>query len=161
MNEREDVNENLWFDYLLAGERRRARASLAAFNDPTFETIPALLLYLDGRYRESLPALLKRAPPELPYAVYETFYIGTVYLELAKPDSAREWFEKVTAVSHDIRRSIFLDGRTRHPALRRLCELADTPVRKQQSCGAIVEEWKDADPFLQPIVARAKARLAE
>ena len=166
---------NLLFDFILAGDTRGARARYAAYraeavkqkgvgalpppNSPLLGSIEGQVLLAEGKPREALPLLMAIVPATMRYPQPETFHVATAYLALGQRDSARVWFAKVTD-SGDPRR-VWTEGIFRTRALRQLCELADTPAQKQQSCGALATEWKDADPLLQPIVARARARMAE
>ena len=166
---------NLLFDFTLAGDARGARARFAAYRaeavrqkgvgalpppgSPLLGSMEGQVLLAEGKSRDALPFLLAMVPETMKYPQPETFHVATAYLALGKRDSARVWFSKVID-SADPRRA-WTEGIFRTRALRQLCELADTPAQKQQWCGALATEWKDADAFLQPIVARARARLAE
>jgi serine/threonine protein kinase len=166
---------NLLFDFTLAGDARGARARFAAYraevvkqkgvgtlpplSSPLLRSLEAQVLLAEGKPRDALPLLMTMVPESMRYPQPETFHVATAYLALGIRDSARIWFARVTD-SQDPRRA-WTESAFRGRALRALCELADTPVQKQQWCGAIATEWKNADPFLQPIVARARARMAE
>ena len=166
---------NMIFDYLLAGDSKRARARLNSYraevvrqkgvgalpppNSPILASLEGQVLLGEGRPREALKVLLPLAPEALRFPQPETFHIGRAYLDLQQRDSARVWLSRVTD-SPDPRRA-WTEASFRARALQLLCQLADTPAQKQQWCGAFVSEWKNADPFLQPLVARARARLSE
>ena len=166
---------NLLFDFTLAGDARGARARLAAYRaevvkqkgvgtlppatSPVLGSLEAQVLLLEGKPREALPLLMPMVPESMRYPQPETFHVGTAYLALGIRDSARLWFARVTD-SQDPRRA-WTESVFRTRALQALCDLADSPVQKQQWCGTLATEWKDADAFLQPIVARARARMAE
>ena len=173
------LDDDVFLDFELAGDARGARAAYIATRDEAerqkgrgdwvqlrvgssfFTSRLARVLLLEGKPREALPLLKATAPDELPYPVDESFYVGVAYLALARPDSAKLWFSKVTQLSQDPRRAWWIDSRFRPRALQYLCELAETASQKQQWCGALASEWKDADPILQPVVARARQRMAE
>ena len=166
---------NLVFDYILAGDARGARARYNAYraeavrqkgvgalppvSSPVFASLEAQVLLAEGRPQEALRLLLPLAPDALRFPQPELYHIGRAYLDLGQRDSARVWLSRVTD-SSDPRRA-WTEASFRARTLRLLCELAETPARKQQWCGALAAEWKDADPLLQPIVARARARMAE
>ena len=166
---------NLIFDYLIAGDGRGARARFAAYRaeatrqkgagalppvgSPILASLEAQVLLAEGSPREALRLLLPLAPEALRFPQPETFHIGKAYLDLGQRDSARVWLSRVTD-SPDPRRA-WTEASFRSRSLQLLCELADTPAQKQQWCGVLAAEWKDADPMLQPIVARARARLTE
>ena len=82
---------------------------------------------------------------------------GAAGLAAGERDSARVWLTRVTG-TQDPRRA-WTEGMYRAPALQLLCGIADTELQRQESCGAIVREWQDADDIAQPIVTRARARL--
>lgn len=166
---------NLVFDYLLAGDARNARSRLSAYraeavrqkgagempppDSPILASLEGQVLLAEGKPRDALRVLLPLAQEAIRYPQPETFHIGSAYLDLGQRDSARVWLARVTD-SPDPRRA-WTEASFRSKALRLLCDLADTSAQKQRWCGTLVEEWKAADPFLQPIVARARARLTE
>ena len=166
---------NLVFDYIMAGDARGARARFAAYrgesvrqkgvgdlppvSSPILASLEAQVLLAEGRPQDALRLLLPLAPEAMRYPQPELFHIGRAYLDLGQRDSARVWLARVTD-SNDPRRA-WTEASFRARSLRLLCELADTPAQKQKWCGSLVQDWKDADEFLQPIVARARARMAE
>lgn len=166
---------NLIFDYVIAGDGRGARARFNAYRaeaarqkgagalppvgSPILASLEAQVLLAEGNPREALRLLLPLAPEALRFPQPETFHIGKAYLDLGQRDSARVWLSRVTD-SPDPRRA-WTEASFRSRSLQLLCDLADTPAQKQQWCGVLAAEWKDADAMLQPIVARARARLAE
>ena len=166
---------NLLFDYILAGDARGSRARFTAYraeairengvgalpppSSPILASLEAQVLLVEHRPAEALKALLPLVPVTLRLPQPEMLHLGQAYLELGQRDSARMWFSRL-ADSQDPRR-MWVDVKFRDRALQRLCGLADTPAQRQQWCGTLVREWKDADPLLQPIVARARARMAE
>ncbi len=166
---------NLLVDFIAAGDARGARARLSAYkaeitrqkgvgalpplNSPVLASLEAQVLTVEGRPREALTLLQPLAPDAMRFPQPETYHIGRAWLDLGQRDSARVWLARVTD-SPDPRRA-WTEAAFRARALQLLCQLADTGKQKQQWCGALAAEWKDADPFLQPIVARARARLAE
>ena len=166
---------NLLFDFTLAGDARGARARFAAYRaevvkqkgvgtlppltSPVIRSLEGQVLLAEGKPREAMALLMTMVPESMHYPQPETFHVATAYLALGIRDSARLWFARVTD-SQDPRRA-WTESAFRVRALRQLCDLADTPVQKQQWCGALATELKDADPLLQPMVARARARMAE
>jgi len=166
---------NMLFDFILAGDAPGARGRFAELRaasvrekgvgalppvgSPTMASLEGQVLLAEGRPREALRLLLPLAPEALRFPQPETFHIGKAYLDLGQRDSARVWLSRVTD-SPDPRRA-WTEASFRSRALQLLCELADTPARKQGWCGVLVAEWKHADPLLASIVARAKARLTE
>ncbi len=166
---------NLIFDYIVAGDAAGARGRLAEFRaasirekgvgelppvgSPVMASLEAQVMLAEGRPKEALQLLLRLAPEAMRFPQPETFHIGKAYLDLGQRDSARVWLSRVTD-SPDPRRA-WTEGSFRSRALQLLCELADTPVQRQQWCAVLAAEWKDADPILRPIVARARARLTE
>ena len=166
---------NLLFDFMLDGDARTVRERFNAYRaevvkqkgvgslppptSPLLSSLEGQVLLTEGHPREALRLLLPLVPESMRYPLPETFHVATAYLALDQRDSARVWYSRVTD-SRDPRRT-FTEAQFRARALRHLCELADTPAQKQQWCGALATEWKDADSFLQPIVVRARARMAE
>ncbi len=166
---------NLVFDYIAAGDARGARARYTAYRaevvrqkgvgalpPPGSAVLPSLegqVFLAEGKPREALRVLMPLAPEAQAMPKPETFHIGKAYFDLGQRDSARVWLSRITDAT-DPRRA-WWEGAFRDRALRILCELADTPARRRSWCGALAAEWKDADPLLQPIVTRARARLAE
>jgi eukaryotic-like serine/threonine-protein kinase len=166
---------NLIFDYILAGDARGARARFVAYraeaarqkglgalppvSSPILASLEAQVLLAEGRPQEALRLLLPLATEGMHFPQPEALHVGRAYLDLGQRDSARVWLARITD-SSDPRRAM-TESLLRDRSLRLLCELADQPMQKQQWCGALASEWNDADPLLQPIVARARARLAE
>jgi Protein kinase domain len=166
---------NLVFDFALAGDGRAARARFNAYraeavrqkgagampplSSPVFASLEGQVLLAEKKPQEALRTLLPLAQEAIRFPQPETFHIGRAYLDLGQRDSARVWFARVTD-SPDPRRA-WTEASFRSRALQQLCELADSPAQRQRWCGALATEWKDADPLLQPIVARARARLTE
>lgn len=166
---------NLVFDQILAGDAKAARARFSAYraealrqkgvgelppvSSPILASLDAQVLLAEGRPKDALRLLQPLAPDALRFPQPEVFHIGKAWLDLGQRDSARVWLARLTD-SNDPRRA-WTEDLFRARSLRLLCELADTPAQKQQWCGALAREWKDADPFLQPSVARARARMAE
>lgn len=166
---------NLLFDYFLAGDVRGARARFTAYraevirekgiaalppvSSPILASLEGQVLLAEGRPADALRMLLPLATEAMRFPQPELYHIGRAYLDLGQRDSARVWIARLTD-SPDPRR-VFSEGVFRDRSLRLLCELADTPAQREQWCGTLAREWKDADPLLQPIVARARARLAE
>ncbi len=166
---------NLVFDEILAGDAKAARGRFAAYraeavrqkgvgvlppvSSPILVSLEAQVLLAEGRPQEALRLLQPLAPEALRFPQPETFHLGKAYLDLGQRDSARVWLSRVTD-SPDPRRA-WTEASFRSRALQLLCDLADTPAQKQQWCAVLAAEWKDADPILLPIVARAKARLTE
>ena len=166
---------NLLFDHILSGDARASRARFAAYraeairekgvgalppvSSPVLASLEAQVLLAERRPAEALRLLLPLAPASMRSPQPELLHLGQAYLDLGQRDSARVWLSRL-ADSPDPRR-MSIDVKLRDRALRLLCEIADTPARRQQWCGALAREWKDADPVLQPIVARARARMAE
>ncbi len=166
---------NLLFDHILSGDARGSRARFEAYraeairekgvgalppvSSPILASLEAQVLLVEHRPAEALKLLLPLAAVSSHSLQPELVHVGQAYLDLGQRDSARVWLSRL-ADSPDPRR-MWVDVKFRDRALRLLCDLADTPAQKQQWCGALAREWKDADPLLQPIVARARARLAE
>jgi hypothetical protein len=128
-------------------------------SSPILASLEAQVLLVERRPADALKLLLSLAPVSSHTLQPELVHVGQAYLDLGQRDSARVWLSRL-ADSPDPRR-MWVDVKFRDRALRLLCDVADTPAQKQQWCGALAREWKDADPLLQPIVARARARLAE
>ena len=166
---------NLIFDYTLAGDARAARARFVAYRaevlrqngrgdlpppeSPLLASLEGQLQLSEGRPRDAVRLLQPLVPDAMTYPQPEMYHLGAAYVSLGIRDSARLWFARITDTP-DPRRA-WSESAFRARALVRLCDLADTPARRQQWCGALASEWKDADPILQPIVARARQRMAE
>ena len=166
---------NLLFDHILSGDARASRARLAAYraeairekgvgalppvSSPILASLEAQVLLVEHRPADALRLLLPLVPGFMHAPEPELLHLGQAYLDLGQRDSARVWLSRL-ADSPDPRR-MWVDVKFRDRALHLLCDVADTPAQKQQWCGALAREWKDADLLLQPIVARARARLTE
>ncbi len=164
-------NMNLSLDYAVIGDARTARTRFTAFRAaankgspdlpavtaPEVVIVEASILVAEGRAREALRVLAPFAPEAQRSLSQLTYAFGEAYRAAGEADSARVWLARV--VDSNSPNRAWVEPTYRSKALVQLCELADTPARKQQWCGALVTEWKDADPFLQPIVARARERL--
>ncbi len=166
---------NLLFDHILSGDARASRARFNAYraeairekglgalppvSSPILASLEAQVFLAEHRPADALRLLLPLGPDAMRMPMPELMHLGQAYFDLGQRDSARVWLSRL-ADSQDPRR-MWIDVKFRDRALRLLCELADTPPQKQQWCGALAREWKDADPLLQPIVARARARMAE
>jgi len=173
MRDRPDVN--LVGDYLLAGDVREARRRFNAYraeavrekgrgsmppaDSPMLANVEGQVLLAERKPADALRVLLPLAPLALRFPQPETYHLGIAYRDAGQPDSARAWLSRV-ADSQDPRRA-WTEASLRSIALRALCELAESRAQKQRWCGALVADWKSADPVLQPSVARARARLAE
>jgi tRNA A-37 threonylcarbamoyl transferase component Bud32/tetratricopeptide (TPR) repeat protein len=173
------LNVNLALDYALLGDTRRARERLAAFlrslgasttPERTFDgfdltapknraALEVPILIAEGRHADAL-RLLQPIASELPdFPTEAALWIGRAYKGVGQLDSARVWLRKIGDT--DDPRRVWTEVGLRIPALRDLCELAATKDEKTRWCGAIVDAWKDGDPIVQPIVARARARITE
>jgi hypothetical protein len=126
---------------------------------PIFASLEAQVMLAEHRPAEAVRLLQSMAPQALRNPQPDLMHLGQAYMDLGQRDSARVWLSRL-ADSPDPRR-MWIDTKFRDRTLRLLCELADTPAQKEQWCGTLAREWKDADPFLQPIVARARARMAQ
>ena len=171
----ERPSANLVFDYIVAGDPKQARARFAAYraeavrqagkgamispDDPGMQALEAQVLIAEGRPTDALRMLepLKADAVRMPSP--QSYWIGRAFADAGQLDSARVWLARLVD-SEDPRRT-WSEGLYRIPTLRLLCELAETTEQKRRSCGTLATEWKDADQRLQPVVARAKARLAE
>ena len=164
-------NTNLALDFAVIGDARTARARFAQFRaaaakgDPDLPAITApevvlvdaSILLAEGRANEAVRLLAPFAPEAQRSLAPITYVIGEAYRAAGQRDSARVWLSRVTEATSPNR--VWIEPVYRARALAQLCELAETPVQRQQSCGALVTEWKNADALLQPIVSRARARL--
>ena len=168
-------NANLVIDYLSVGDAVHARERFAAYRaaalrekgkgdlppvtSPTMTLLEAQVLVAEGQAREALRLLTPLKAEALRLPAQDAAVIGDAYLAAGEKDSARVWLARITD-SPDPRRSWFEAG-LRPRVLRTLCEIGATAEQRRQWCGSLAAAWKDADPILQPIVARARARLAE
>ncbi len=169
---RDRPNGNLVVDYLLAGNPKAARARLVALraaagaaasgllpaSAPLYRVLDARILVAEDRSREALRTLAPLLDGSQKFPLHDAYAIGTVWLSVGEPDSARVAFARL--VDRTDPRSIWSEAEYRFPALRALCEIAVSREQKAASCGALAEEWAGADPVAQPVVARARARLA-
>lgn len=164
-------NVNLALDYAIIGDARTARARLNAFRagigkdardltdiaSPDLAMVEASVLRAEGRARDALRLLTPLAPDAQRSLSPVTYMLGDTYRAVGERDSARVWLTRVIESTSPNR--VWIEPAYRAKALALLCELADTPAQREQSCGALATEWKGADAFLQPMVARARARL--
>ena len=166
-------NWNLVLDHVVAGDAKAARAHFDAYRaasarekgagalvpvgSPFMRSIEGFVLVAEGRAREALRVLAPVMGDAARVPTPETYTVGRAWLAAGERDSARVWLTRVTE-TQDPRR-VWSEGMYRAPALQLLCAIADTEMQRQQSCGAIVREWQDADDIAQPIVTRARARL--
>ncbi|MCC7051947.1 MAG: protein kinase [Gemmatimonadaceae bacterium] len=166
---------NLVVDYMVAGDAKGARERFQAYRaaaarekglgdlppvtSPIFRAVEAQVLLTERRPREALALLLPAAGEASRFPQPQTFYIARAYLDAGQRDSARTWFARLTDTP-DPRRA-WSETEFRPRALQALCFLAESAEQKTRWCGALAGEWKDADAMLQPIVARARARLTE
>jgi tetratricopeptide (TPR) repeat protein len=153
---------------------RRHAAALARYRDPTEAQdlsrdlaldLRARAAALEGDREEALEILdSMRLPRRHDHIVWSPFYqLGLTRFfraelvrELGRSDEALEWYTSLSqlyfdvAVFHapvDLRRAQILDG------MGRRAEAAEAYRR-------FVGLWRDADPALRPLVARAQMRLA-
>ncbi len=166
-------NVNLALDYAVIADAKTARARLNAFRaaiakgspdlpaaaSPDLVMVEASVLRAEGRARDALRLLTPLASEAQRSLNQVTYMLGDAYHAVGERDSARVWLSRVTESNSPNR--AWIEPAYRAKALVQLCELADTPARTQQWCGALATEWKDADPFLQPLVARARTRLSQ
>ncbi|HYW50303.1 MAG TPA: serine/threonine-protein kinase [Gemmatimonadaceae bacterium] len=168
-------NINLMLDYIVAGDVATARSRFAAYqaasrrengsgalptiSSPIMRALEGELLVAEGRARDALRLLAPVMADAERIPQKATYVIGTAYAAAGERDSARTWLGRIAYA--DDPRHAWADAGTRMRALQLLCTVAESAAERQQSCGAIASGWKDADAFLQPIVARARARLQQ
>jgi len=166
-------NANLVVDYVVAGNAISARERFAAYRAASarengtgalppadsriMQSLESMVLVEEGRARDALRLLAPVMADAVSTPSPETFTIGRAWLAAGERDSARVWLARITD-TQDPRR-VWTEGIYRIPALQLLCNLAETPAQRQQSCGAIVREWKDADALAQPVVVRARTSM--
>ena len=162
---------NLALDYAIIGDAITARARFNAFRaaaakgspdlpaltSPDLAMVEATVLRAEGRARDALRLLTPLASEAQRTLSPVTYLLGDAYHAVGERDSARVWLSRVTESTSPNR--VWIEPTYRAKALTQLCEVADTPAQQQQWCGALATEWKDADSVLQPLVARARARL--
>ena len=172
INER--TSDNMVGDYVLARDAASARRRLTELRARTdaravagrhgppgsMLSIPLLdaqVLLVEQKPADALRALTPLAAEARQMPQLSTLLLGEAYLAAGQRDSARVWLSLIANATDP--RFGWSEYLLRHRALRTLCELADTKTRREQSCGALAEEWKDGDANVQPIVARARSRL--
>ena len=166
---------NLMLDYIAAGDPITARARFTAYqqaarrengngtlpivDSPLMRSFEGELLLAEGRPQAALRLLTPVMADAQALPQKATWVIGMAFAANGEHSAARTWLAPFVDAS-DPRHS-WADAAARMRAHQVLCDIADTPAQRTQACGALMKLWKDADPLLQPIVARARARLQQ
>ncbi|MES2304959.1 MAG: protein kinase [Gemmatimonadota bacterium] len=166
--------------YALAGESAKARSLVARFKaeDPgeanAAYTIQPLnqtegdIALAEGKATEAVAFFRKAevqedgSPVECDACTY--FDLARAFDKAGQPDSARIYFEKYLAVPRVQDRRLPVEGRARAVIEKRLGELYDSRNERAKAIehyAAFVDQWKDADAELQPVVATVRQRLTE
>ncbi|MEO8030537.1 MAG: protein kinase [Gemmatimonadota bacterium] len=162
----------LFTAYLLAYAGEPARSRLMLAENARLQTPPA---QGTGSFRliiEAANAISEHRPADAPGLVEQAMQRGGCQVcnlpELARawaaagqPDSARSAYERFVSTPESNRASTdALDLPLAWQHLGVLYEQAGEREKARNAWGQVVEQWRDADPELQPRVQEAKRRLA-
>jgi tetratricopeptide (TPR) repeat protein len=146
---------------LAAFERRRAEAEYLA-DDRTHHQMLGHIAMAEQRYAEAVTEY--RAADEGSCVVCAYPAIAGAYDLGGQADSAIAFFERYVSVQLDPSGQVFQNAYSLAGSHKRLAELYDARADREKArshYSRFIELWKDADPDLQPLVQKAKARLAE
>ncbi|MES2124585.1 MAG: protein kinase [Gemmatimonadota bacterium] len=166
--------------YALAGEPTKARQMLARFQaeDPTeasasYNVQPIVELQgeialAEGKGSEAVQ-LFHKAELQADGSLVECdacgyFNLGRAFDKAGQTDSAQAYFEKYLSVPNVMDRRLPIEGRALAVVQKRLGEIYDNKNDRQKAIAhyaAFVDQWKDADADLQPVVSTVKKRLTE
>ena len=166
--------------YALAGEPAKARQLLtrfksedagqakAAYNIQPITQLEGEIALAEGRAADAV-ALFRKAdqqedgsPVECDACTY--FNLGRAFDKAGQLDSARAYFEKYLTIPAVPDRRLQVEGRALALIQKRLGEMYDSKNERLKAIAhyaAFVDQWKDADADLQPVVVSVKKRLAE
>ncbi|MEP6590266.1 MAG: protein kinase [Gemmatimonadota bacterium] len=166
--------------YASAGEPAKARAMMArfkaedpgeanaAYNIQPNTEIEGDMALAEGKAADAI-TLFRKAdlqedglPAECDACTF--FNIGRAFDKAGQADSVRIYFEKYLAVPRVQDRRLAIEGRARAVIEKRLGEIYDSRNERQKAIehyAAFVDQWKEADADLQPVVATVKKRLTE
>jgi len=159
-----------------AGKPDRARQLMARYRaeDPTGASAPSNqhqiaavngeIALAEGKSTEALAqfraADLREDGAPTPCEACTDYNLARSFDQAGQGDSAVAYFERYLAIPAPRR----IDAAALATVEKRLGELYDSRQDRKkaiQHYGAFVEQWKDADPELQPVVATVKRRLNE
>ncbi len=166
--------------YALAGRPDRARAVLADYRTalPGAEQVELnanLVAAAEGeimlaegntaaaiaKFRRTLTARDGGRPP---CETCGMLGLGKAFDKAGQADSAITWYQRYLAVPAARRFFFFVDAQNLARIRKRLGELYEQKGERQQALEqytALVDQWRDADPELQPTVRTIKQRIAE
>jgi eukaryotic-like serine/threonine-protein kinase len=166
---------NLVAHYFVAHDARRARERFIAYRAASvaekgrggmppvgsefMKYAEALTLLTEEQPRKALDVLNDEMPDARRFPQPTTLLVAMAYRAAGDTKAATEWFALI-ADATDPRRG-WNEGNLRPTALRALCDLAESGADRQRRCGEFLAVWKDADPVAQPLLARARARMAQ
>jgi tetratricopeptide (TPR) repeat protein len=162
----------LWFAdlYLAAHRADRLRALVAAqerddpkgFDEFYVTSLPQLrgaLARAEGRFADAVRHFREAAESGVPDLTLSL--LATAFLEAGQKDSAIVYFERVVH-STSIDLSVFVQSRYLAPARQHLAELYEERGefgKAYDLYAALAEQWRYADPELQPTVRRIRDRM--
>ena len=162
--------------YALGGRPDRAKQMLARFQQedpelygskiarPDLSTAQGEIALAEGRAADAIQ-LFRTANPlngngSTRCEGCTAFDLGRAYDRAGQPDSAIAAFERYLATPLNMR----VDWTSLAAVHKRLGELYDAknePTKAAEQYTAFVDQWKNADPDLQPVVAQVRKRLNE
>ncbi len=166
--------------YALAGQPAKARQLLtrfksedageakATYNIQPITQLEGEIALAEGKAAEAAALFRKAdqqeggAPVECEACTY--FNLGRAFDKAGQLDSARAYFEKYLTVPAVPDRRLQIEGRALALIQKRLGELYDSRNERTKAIehyAAFVDQWKDADADLQPVVASVRKRLVE
>lgn len=157
--------------YALLGFASEARDLLAEFDRTAPEDFARGLRFrrqmtvgdialAEGRFDDAIQALRQSA--SRPQEIEPAARLARAFDAAGRPDSARAYYARYVESSHWLR--LQSDPEFLAPSLERLADLeaeAGDLEAAARRYATFVELWADADPELQPRVARAQRRLQE
>jgi tetratricopeptide (TPR) repeat protein len=161
------------YDLAIAGRAERAQQlydDFLAGLDETTRDVPsfrngaregeALLAAARGQYRQAVTTLeaVRRDRPDC--SLCDLIDIADVYDRAGQADSALAYFERYANTVGD---RLDWDPAWLAHSLKRLGELYETKgdhAKAVEYYGKFLDQWKDADPELQPVVRDVKQRMA-
>jgi tetratricopeptide (TPR) repeat protein len=162
---------NLVWAYIAAGDGREARRRLNAYRSEMVRTgdlarmpdprravvqfAESQVLVAEGKSEEALRVLAPFIADTSAALRQQQFWIGRTYHAAGNLPEARRWLSRLLDSTDP--RMYDVDASHLIPAHRMLCAIAETPAEKTRRCDAFAAMWKSADPWLQRVVAQARA----
>jgi TolB-like protein len=145
--------------YRAAASAQKGRGDMPPVASPMMRFAEAAVLWAEKQPRKALELVQDQTAEARKVTQPLTLYIAHVSLDAGDTTAAREWYSLIVD-STDPRRA-WNEYAVRPAAMRALCTIAVTPAERRRRCGELLDAMKSADANWQPILAKARARMAQ